>query len=244
MKNVSTPKELIMKNSKAVVILCCLSIFSCSERIKKDRISKQTIEEAEAFFEKVSHESAENRKWWDVQEFQIFGRDNLNLYALLANGEKLLGGASAHILSDTLVRVDIPFWFKGKTIDNEVIKLDREISIEFKPGISESDWEITGFRIDDQPLGFIKQALYWAGLSLVAPLLFWGMMMIFLQDFRKAIGCLTVFVGILALPLSGYYGWVCFGSMVAVFVCPVITILLFGKLIGKTIQTGTGILKD
>jgi len=198
------------------VVLSVVISISCA----RWNAMRAAQKEAEKFLEEFSVPNDRTATEWGMTEFRVFGRDRWAPFGIAA-GSIALGECSASYDS---CEVMIPLWCKGRDLKGRNVKLKRELQLSVQLMDDAAKAQVVSHHFtNDRALTFFRQAMSWAAWSFLGPLLIFALLLtysggsIFFDStaFRLLVGI----SGVIAIALSGYSAYVCFGSAAAVLVC-------------------------
>ncbi len=192
-------------------LLILLTSAACTEEAKA---SADALQQAE----KLIVSTPETNILWGMQTFRVFGRGTVLGLSDMAAGQST---TQVQKISDqpAVYAVIIPAWFEGTDLNGKHIIEKRTFYVELVGTVEEGTrvWRVQNYEARDiKPLSFGQQLWTWLGWSFLGPFLLGLIFVAWLLnwDFKA----FPIIVGIVALPLTGYAAYICFGSVGAVVI--------------------------
>ena len=168
-----------------------------------------------------------------LSELEVFGRSEAPVFEWVAAGsasyEQNKNAPGAFV-------VTIPYWGTGKLPDGRTVSRKREVTMDM---VNRGGWQVERQVISrDEELTTLRQIASWLGWSAILPafLLLW-VASYNLENMRALAAVLSPaalqrILAIFSLLVSAYVAYLCFGTLLAVFVCPLVQLTATAMLIG------------
>jgi hypothetical protein len=201
-----------------VVILFAVSInAACSLQQ-----AGEAIEETEKFLDEFSMPSAEDKQnHWGISDIQVFGYSRLGVGAGSAKYDKLSD-------SPLTYEVTMPFWCEGRTMQGDPIKLSRKLHVKVARAEAGAPWQV-----QDYDLRGTEPMTFWWQLLMYLWDILWvsGLVFLFFRLWSSSETALAI-TRVAWIPIVGYVGFICFGSIAAAFACLVAHFIIGALVMG------------
>ncbi len=184
--------------------------------------ASEAIQETEKFLERFSMPTAEDKQnHWGITDIRVFGHGLLGIGAGTVSYDKLAD-------SPLTYEVTLPFWCEGKTFQGEPIKLSRKLQVKLARAEAGAPWQVQTYELrGNEPMSFGWQLLVYLWD------IFWvsGLVFLFFRLWSSKETALAI-TRVAWIPIVGYVGFICFGSIAAAFVCIVAHFIITALLMG------------
>ncbi|MGE0129095.1 MAG: hypothetical protein AB7U82_13535 [Blastocatellales bacterium] len=206
---------------RALLLIVILFVVSISASCSLQQAG-EAIQETEKFLEEFSMPTAEDKQnHWGMTDIQVFGHGLMGIGA---------GGVSYDKLADSPLtyEVTMPFWCEGKTFQGDPIKLSRKLHVKLARAEEGEPWQVQTYELRGaEPLSFGWQLLVYLWDILWVS----GLVFLFFRLWSSRETALGI-TRLAWIPIVGYVGFICFGSIAAAFICIVAHFIIVALLMG------------